>query len=198
MVEYYTAASTPLNRSFGEWTVKWWQWVYSIPRDNNPITDPTGELCGVRQSGQVWFLGGKPADANSNIPSRICCIPTDVSLLFPVINCEANRIEFPQLSDEELVENVIEHMRLITKKECYVNGTQIPIHRVKSDPTIFDLEITSDNVFGLQTGGLTKASADGYWIFLKPLRKGNYLISFAGSCSGGIRKSGAEYHLKVI
>jgi hypothetical protein len=197
-VGYYTAESAMLESSFAEWTVKWWQWVYSIPKTNNPITDSTGELSEVGQSGEVWFLGGKPADTSSKLPIRNCCIPSDVSILFPVINCEANQIEFPLFSDRELVEYVTEHMRLITKKECYVNGIQVSIQHVRSEPLIFDIEITNDNVFDLQTGGHTKASADGYWVFLKPLRRGNYLISFSGSCSGGIRKSGAEYHIKVI
>lgn len=197
-IEYYSSDSRPLGKSFAEWTVKWWQWVYSIPRDKNPITDSTGELCDVGQSGEVWFLGGKPADKSSKLPVRNCYIPKGLSILFPVINCEANQIEFPQLDDDGLIENVITHMKLISSKVCYVNGIQIPVQHVKSEPVIFDIEITYDNVFGLRRAGRTMASADGYWVFLKPLREGDYFVTFSGSCSGGIRKSGAEYHLKVV
>jgi len=196
-VSYYGVDSYPLGTSFAEWTAKWWKWVYSIPKTNNPITDPTGELCSTNQHGQVWFLGGKPADEQPDLPFRRCCIPSNVSVLFPVINCEANRIEYPMLSDNELVENVVEHMKLITKRECYVNGVPVPIQRVQSKPIVFDLEITRDNVFGLEAG-FTIASADGYWVFLKPLMRGNYHVSFSGACSAGKRKSGADYQLKVI
>lgn len=101
------------------------------------------------------------------------------------------------LSDNELIENVVEHMELISKRECYINGVPVPIQRVRSTPVVFDLEVTNDNVFGLEAG-FTKASADGYWVFLKPLTKGDYFVSFSGACSAGKRKSGAEYKLKVI
>ncbi len=197
-LRYYTADSKPLGRTFGNWTVKWWTWVYSLQRPENPIADETGELCNSGQSGKVWFLGGKPADKSLHLPVRTCTIPSDVSLLFPVINCEANLIEFPELTLDGLKNNVLEHMELIRHKECSVNGSLVPIQRVKSDPALFDLRVSEDNVFGLNGSGNTIASADGYWVFLEPLEKGNCVIKFSGSCSGGIRKSGAEYHIDVV
>jgi hypothetical protein len=195
--DYYIADSKPVNKSFGEWTVKWWQWAYSLPKYENPLTDSTGEFSSVGQSGEVWFLAGKPADMSNEMPIRKCLIPKNKSLLFPVMNCEANQIEFPDLSEKGLIENVATHMQLIAKKECYLDGVQMSVQRVRSNPTIFDLYITRDNVFGLQCGGHTRASADGFWVFLKPLEKGQHYIKFSGSCSGGIRKSGAEYHISV-
>jgi hypothetical protein len=197
-LEFYGAEARPRGKSFGEWTVKWWQWVYSIPRDNNPISDSTGDLSEVGQSDQVWFLGGKPADESCEVPVRSCKIPSGLPILFPVINCEANNIEFPSLDERGLIENVTTHMELIRSKDCYINGAQIPVQHVRSDPVIFNIAVTHDNVFGLKGAGNTTASADGYWVFLKPLRKGNYLVSFSGSCSGGVRRSGAEYHLQVL
>jgi hypothetical protein len=197
-IEYYSADSRPLGKSFAEWTVKWWQWVYSIPRPKNPITDTTGKLCEIGQTGEIWFLGGKPADKSSYLPVRNCAVPSGLPILFPVINCEANQIEFPLLDNTGLIENVTTHMKLIRSKVCYINGTQIPVQHVRSEPIIFDIEITYDNVFGLERAGKTRASADGYWVFLKPLRKGNYFVNFSGSCSSGIRRSGAEYHLEIV
>jgi hypothetical protein len=197
-IEYYSADSKVLGNSFAEWTVKWWKWVYSIPKDENPISDSTGELSEVGQPGEVWFLGGKPADKSCEVPVRNCKIRSGLPILFPVINCEANKIEFPLLDDKGLIENVTTHMKLIRSKVCYINGTQIPVQHVRSEPIIFDIVVTHDNVFGLEGAGRTTASADGYWVFLKRLKKGNYLVNFSGSCSGGVRRSGAEYHLEVL
>ena len=39
-------------------TAQWWQWVLSIPTDNNPTLDTTGEDCMVGQHGPIWFLTG--------------------------------------------------------------------------------------------------------------------------------------------
>jgi hypothetical protein len=50
--------SKPYGMSYGQWSVRWWQWVFSLPANNNPILD-TGD-CSAGQSGPVWFLGGRP------------------------------------------------------------------------------------------------------------------------------------------
>ena len=50
--------SNPYGKSYGEWAAAWWQWAYSIPAAQNPITDTTGEFSDVGQSGPVFFLAG--------------------------------------------------------------------------------------------------------------------------------------------
>ena len=137
--QFYHSDSKPLGKSYGEWTVEWWRWVYRLPKSVNPLIDSAGDLTIHNQSGKVWFLGGKPADKNDNLPIRNCSIPEDVSLLFPIINYEANQIEFPSLTEERLVEDVKEHMKLILKKDCYINGISIPGQRVKSNPFVYDI-----------------------------------------------------------
>src|SRR6185503_13437139 len=52
------ANSKPYGLSYGEWGGAWWRWAYSFPADMNPVSDPTGELAGLGQSGPVWFLAG--------------------------------------------------------------------------------------------------------------------------------------------
>jgi hypothetical protein len=84
----------------------------------------------------------------------------------------------------------------IVKKECYVDGKLIPAQRIESDPIIFELKMVEHNLFN-EEGGSTRASADGYWVFLKPLPKGEHTVSFQGSCEKGRLNSGAVYHLQV-
>ena len=43
----------------------------------------------------------------------------------------------------------------------------------------------------------TDATADGYWIFLKPLPRGVYTIRFEGSCEFGRLNSGAVYEIEI-
>src|SRR6476659_4355633 len=54
----YSVDSKPYGLSYGEWTAKWWQWLYSIQREVNPANDDTGKNCAQDQSGPVWFLAG--------------------------------------------------------------------------------------------------------------------------------------------
>lgn len=56
---------------------------------------------------QSWFLPGKVGDENRSLSNRFCIIPFARSILVPVINCEANSLEFPKLStDQDIIEHV--------------------------------------------------------------------------------------------
>jgi hypothetical protein len=197
-ISYFTADCNPYGITYGRWTVQWWQWVLAIPKPKNPVIDKTGEHVGENQPFRdVWYLAGKLPEADIILPRRSCSIPEGRSILFPVINCEANPLELPQLTtDEDIVQQVKKDEDSIIMKECYVDDKWVPAQRVKSDPAIFELNMVKDNLFN-EKGGSTHASADGYWVFLKPLSKGEHTISFHGSCEKGRLNSGAIYHLQV-
>jgi hypothetical protein len=58
-LESYTPESKPYDLSYGQWTVKWSQWILSIPMEVNPADDQTGKNAGVNQTDpNVWFLAG--------------------------------------------------------------------------------------------------------------------------------------------
>jgi hypothetical protein len=197
-ISYFTADCSPYGITYGRWTIQWWQWVLAIPKPKNPVLDKTGEHAGENQPFRdVWYLAGKLPEEDIILPRRSCSIPEGRSILFPVINCEANPLELPQLrTDEDIVQQVKKDEDSIIMKECYVDDKWVRAQRVKSDPAIFELNMVRDNLFNVK-GGSTHASADGYWVFLKPLSKGEHTISFHGSCEKGRLNSGAIYHLQV-
>jgi hypothetical protein len=192
---YFTKRQKPYGNSFGEWTVKWWQWAVSSPIGVNPIVDETGRYANMNQSGPVWFLAGTPGE--NKIPVRKCVVPLGKAILFPVINYEINQLEDPDLRTEDaLIKNVVDDINDIINKEAIVDGIRIPTYRVQSSPKVFSLTICEDNWLGVSPG-LIKAAADGYWVFLKPLDIGIHEIYFHGSCSGGLRNSTAKYTVTV-
>jgi hypothetical protein len=88
------ASSTPVPpkqkafaMSYGEWTARWWQFVFGLPQADNPLDDSTGALCGKSQWGPVIFLvgttGGDPV-------VRTCTIPGKKGLLIPIVNFGAS------------------------------------------------------------------------------------------------------------
>lgn len=198
-IELFTLDSKPYGKTYGEWTVKWWQWALSIPCTMNPVVDKTGKHANVNQpADEVWFLAGKFGSESKDLPRRSCTVPFGRAILFPIINCEANPLEYPDLKREsDVINHVLRDEDTIVKKECCVNGQQISIERVQSDPPTFPVTIDKDNALGVKEGGSTIAASDGYWVFLKPLPRGEYFISFAGSCENGRLNSGANYHLNV-
>jgi hypothetical protein len=195
IIGFYEPDSSPHGASYGQWTVRWWRWFLSTPADNG-----SGKFVSKNQAtNDVLFLSGKVGDGNRDFPSRTCAIPSSTAILFPVINCEVNSLERPELTKEEdLIRYVRAEENTIILKECSVDGSPIPARRVKSDPIIFDVELCENNVYGVKGGGKTTAAADGYWVFLKPLSKGEHRITFRGSCEFGRLNSGADYVLKAV
>src|SRR5215469_13877235 len=105
---FFTSDSSPYGITYGRWTTIWWQWILSTPRSVNPVLDPSGVYASLNQLPKdVWFLAGKLGDENRNFPNRFCVIPSGRSILFPVINCEANLIEYPELcTDQDIIARV--------------------------------------------------------------------------------------------
>lgn len=200
MFKTYDLNSKPYGISYGGWTVEWWQWALSTPRSVNPVVDTTGQNWKVNQpSENVWFLAGKVGETDQKYPNRKVEIQTERSILIPILNCEANSLEYPNLkTHKDLIEHVENDVNTVVKKNCFINGEKIEPVRVPSDPQIFNVTIAKDNAFGVSGGGSTQATADGFWIFLKPLPEGNYVIDLEGSCEYGKLNAGARYELKIL
>ena len=193
--DYYHVDALPFGLTYGQWTVKWWRWALSIPKSINPVLDKTGVYAYVGQPERfVWFLSGRFGSEGTNFPERFCTVPVGRSILFPVINYEANPIEYPDLvTEDDLLENVREVENTIANVVCFVDGRSIAAQRVQSDPKIFELDLNNDPPVESVRGKHTFATADGYWVFLKPLEPGDHSISFEGSCE--LRKAPVRGHV---
>ena len=194
--EYFTPETKPYGITYGQWTVKWWQWLTSIPTDTNPAADQNGKYAGVNQNDPyVWFIAGTFGGKTVN---RKCRLPVGRSVLFPVINYEMNPLEKPELkTDSELISHVKKDEDDIINLEAVIDGQGIPICRVRSDPLVFPLTILPNNPFNAPVAGATRATSDGYWVFIKHLDPGEHHLYFAGSCSAGSRCVKAAYNLTV-
>jgi hypothetical protein len=202
-ISFFTKDCRPYGETYGSWTVKWWKWWFSIKRNRNPAIDKTGIYANQKQSKPTWFLAGTWVSEDRMHPHRKCSIPNGVSILFPVINCEENPLEYPDLkSDDEMKMRMMMSDRLqadmdtVSKFECFVNGKEITPEFVKSDPEFFIIKIRGDMAEN-KKGGETLMTASGYWIFLKPLPEGNYHINFEGSYQYGKLYTGATYDISV-
>lgn len=196
-IEYYTPNNSPYGITYGGWTIRWWKWCFSIPRGRNPTIDPTGGLCAEGQAGPVWFLAGTWVSEERNYPHRQCCIPKGLSILFPIINCEENPIEYPNLkSKDDMRKSLSRDMATVSKYECFVDGEKLSPQIVHSDPEFFDIELRSD-MSENRKGGHTTMTCSGYWVFLRPLREGYHDLSIEGSYQYGRLHSGATYDITV-
>jgi hypothetical protein len=170
--------SNPFNRTYSDWTAKWWQWAYSIPKNINPAFDDTGKFCHVNQKEPVWFFPG----TFEHSVIRYCEIPSDVGLLFPVLNSECSFAEFPEMKTKEELSSCAKKIQDRTVPEFVrVNGMEISNlenYRIQSD--LFNFTLPKNNILDLPEK-TTQAVSDGNWIFLKPLPPGNYELNFKGN-----------------
>ncbi|MEO1319357.1 MAG: hypothetical protein AAFV30_02115, partial [Pseudomonadota bacterium] len=78
-----SANDTVSDVDLPSWTVRWWQWAFSMDQRLSPVRDRTGTQCALNQSGPVWFLtGGFGVDQ----VIRYCKVPADRYLFFPLVN----------------------------------------------------------------------------------------------------------------
>ena len=170
--------SSYFNLTYADWTAKWWQWAYSIPKNLHPAYDDTGKFCKVSQKEPVWFFPG----TYQNSVQRYCEIPYGVGILFPILNSECSFAEYPQMKTKEELSNCAKKIQDTTVPEFVtLNGMKIPNlekHRIQSD--LFNFTIPENNILDLPSQ-TTQAVSDGNWIFLKPLSFGNYELAFKGN-----------------
>lgn len=174
----FSANSKPYNLTYGEWTARWWQWGYSIPKNINPAYDNTGKNCAQKQNGQVWFLAG----TFGHSVNRACTIPTGKSILLPILNSECSFAEFPKLktlSELRICAKTIQDH--VTTLYASLDGVPIPHlqqYRIQSPP--FNFTLPQNNILGMRPNTTTEAIADGNWLFLKSLSPGVHKLIFEG------------------
>lgn len=192
--------SHPYGVSYGEWTAKWWRWTHSIPTENNPQLDPTGEDCAQaqNQTGPVWFLAG----TTGGFAERTCTIPAGKAILIPIIN--AVYVGSAGETDEEMRTAVNEWINTASTIEASINGMPLQdIQNYRIQSPFFDDTLPNDNILG-EPEGTYRSISDGYWLFLEPLPPGQHEIRLHGAIIDPTTfsptpsfETGVTYHLIV-
>lgn len=152
-------------------SVCWYQWLYSIPVDNNPLFDKTGTKCSENQHGPIFFLVGSGDGSSVN---RECIISGDKYIFQPLINSECGHAEFPNLSHEELITCAKDFQDQAQAFKATLNGVDLPIIRVVTD--IFNYTLPQNNLFNTGQQMTVSAAANGHYIFIPPLDPGVHTL----------------------
>lgn len=67
-----------LGHSYSQWSVAFFQWVYSLPTTHHPLFDTAD--CSVGQRGDVWFLDGRLGGQGFPTTGRNCTVPAGTAL----------------------------------------------------------------------------------------------------------------------
>jgi hypothetical protein len=187
----------PYGRSWEEWTIRWWNWLLSIPKQSNPALDASGELFNLETQNvnkHVIFLPGNLGGCSV----RTYTLPLGRAFLIPIINFTTSYSEEPNLKNElDLLNRANRDIDDIVEKFAEVDGQpiyNIEEFRVRTQP--FETFLISNNIFNV-TPGQTTAVSDGYWIFLRPPSTGTHEIHTIGACSLGKTRVDSKLYLTV-
>jgi hypothetical protein len=167
--------------TYGEWAGKWWAWSFAVPIPDNPGLDPTGEKCGVAQTGDVWFL----AFADSNQTDRTCRVPPGTFLFAIVVANECSTLEPPPFfgsNEAELracasagFEDVFGEAAGATYSVTIDGRSVKDLPGYRSISPLFSITLPDDNIYGLPPGTGDSVS-DGVFVMLEPLSVGTHRL----------------------
>jgi hypothetical protein len=171
--------STPYDRTYGQWTAEWWKYVMGFPAATSPLNDASGANCGAGQSGPVFFLVGTtggPAMRDE------CVVPVGKSILFPVINfISAVPEDGATAADIQALCSLATDF--IDQVEASVDGKPVEnlMTNYRFPSPIFSFTGAVGNPYAPYYEGFREtAFADGYWVLLRPLPRGQHVIHFYG------------------
>jgi hypothetical protein len=170
----------PFGASYGEWQARWFEWLIEIPAPTNPQFDETGALCGVGQSGPVWFLA--PV-VRTGTTTRACTIPKGTGIGVLGIGNECSNIEPPPFfgaTEAELRECAAFGYETFFEgvtASIIVDGIVVSdLDRYRMQTPLFSYTLPVDNIYGLPPGEATKAISDGQIAIVRPLSPGAHTV----------------------
>jgi hypothetical protein len=195
-ISIYSLASKPFGLTYAEWSVKWWQWLLSISKPNNPAFDSSGLHAGVSQNEPNMFFLCQTIEGDDLIPTRTTSIPAGRAIFMPVINW-ISTMDVDGKNDLQLLSVAKEKMDVISDLSIVVNGVKIneQLNHYRVNSPLFLAELPDNNILCLPPGR-RQFAADGYWICFQP-RTSSIKVSTFGSCSAGITKISINYNLYI-
>jgi hypothetical protein len=194
--------SFPLT--YGEWGARWWQYVYGIPADQNPLSDSTGSKCHVGQWGPVFFLvgtaGGEPV-------KRSCDVPAGMGLFFPIINASCAVPEDGNTA-ADISKACSDFIDLVDRKSLSltIDGKSVENLNKFRASEFFSFTGAIPGVSATTGCGTPPcyegfraiAFTDGYWAMLRPLQPGPHKVRFQGTIPSFSFTVDVTYKLNVV
>jgi hypothetical protein len=174
----------PFGKSYAEWSALWWQTIYSIPFDDNPLATGDCHAGSGGPNGQVAFIA---APLGPDI-SSVCSVQEGQAILFP-LSSFANDYPCPDPSFEPAPGQSLEDflregaealIDLVESVSLRIDGKEVrnlSRNRVGSDLFLIDGDPSLTATFDpCVTGEPQPAVSDGYWVMITPLPPGEHSL----------------------
>lgn len=182
-VNIFSPENEPHGLTYEQHIMNFWQWLLSIPKDQNPWNDVTGSHCSAGQEGtnsSVFYLSGNGGGKSE----RVCTMPANKSALLPIMVVEWSSKEAPGASIEDLHSSAKQDQDSVNSLYLKIddrewNYKDLINYRTHTDA--FDVVFPDSGIMGVTEGGPSKVVADGFYIITEPLPEGNHTIQYKGS-----------------
>lgn len=164
-----------------DWSRAWWQWAGSFSAEESPVADRTGDLCGGKQKGPVWFLAGTYGTQRT---IRTCKVPAGKHLFFPLINY----VVMPTSDGSTTCASATGTAQRITNAPAMlllnIDGQTLShlVNHRQATKNCFDM-----GALTVEKYRVFPSAANGYYAMLKPLSKGTHILNFGGVLPGMIQ-----------
>ena len=186
----------PFGITYEEWTSRWWRWILSIPRQENPLLDQNGRNAHTNQDYSEVFFLCQTYEQTSSIPNRSIRIRSGKLIFTPVINW-ISIMGCDGANDEELLSTAVKRMDIIANLEAVIDGQKIKgLQGFRVLSPFFEFDLPEDNILGLPPGR-RRGISDGYWIFVA-IQGNEARLTSSGSCSSGATKIGVNYEIAFM
>lgn len=174
------------GKTYGEWSVAWWQYILEIPVENNPLFDETGANCNFGQAGPVFFL----VSTNGGTATRNeCRVPAGKILFFPLLGL-ANLRDVDRQPEVALRASIKGYGESTRELQANIDGEDIGISlfpratplRTFSPAGFFTVTAPETNALGgLVPGKSYDSVSDGFYLMVAPLPPGPHTITFGAT-----------------
>ena len=159
--------------TYGEWSAKWWQYVLSIPEDENPLAGATGTNCIYQQIGNVGLIAFDPLSETT----ITCEVPTGMVLFLDILSAECSTVEedpFYGGNEEEL--RACASRFTFTGLQASIDGSNLQnLDEYIHTSPVFDFTLPEENI--LYTDELVGQSVSkGAHLMLAPLSSGKHTV----------------------
>src|SRR5918994_1045472 len=123
-VKVFPPDAKPFGLSYEEHAKNYWKWLLSLPINEGPFQDRTGEKCANGQqnsNSSVFYLSGGGGGKHE----RECKVPAGKGVLIPVLHVELSDKEVPNASSEELSRLAKIDQDHVTSLVLEINGQKI-------------------------------------------------------------------------
>jgi hypothetical protein len=187
--------SSVQGKTYGEWSVIWWQYVFSLPDDQNPLVGATGTDCAYERYGNVAVVVVDPLS-----PEPIECeVPSGTILFLDILSAECSTLEEAPFygGNEEELRTCAEGFVLDDLKAT-IDGRAIRnIEQYIHTSPLFEFTVPENNILGVEAGLTGQSVSNGAHLMLAPLTPGEHTIHFHASYPSLEFTVDTNYHISV-